>query len=267
MSMPGLEPYFREAGSGPGVVCLHSNASSSGQWRALIELLATDHHVLAPDLYGAGKSREWPSDRQITLSDEVRFVEPVLARAGQPLCLVGHSYGGAVALIAALANPKRIAAMVLYEPTLFSLVERHRPSLGSVAGIRNAVRAASDALEAGDCDAAAGHFIDFWVGEGSWQTTPPSRRVPIAEAMVNVRRWEHALFTEPTPLDSFAALTMPILYMLGEDSPESARAVGRVLPTVLPNVRVVQLEGRGHMAPITHAEAVNAHMAAFIREL
>jgi len=267
MSRPDVEPHFREAGSGPGVVCLHSNASNSGQWRALIDLLATDHHVLAPDLYGAGKSMEWPSDRQITLSEEVRFVEPVLARAGEPFCLVGHSYGGAVALIAALANPKRIGALVLYEPTLFSLAENRRPSLGSVAGIRNAVRAAANALDAGDCDAAAGHFIDFWVGEGSWQATPPSRKVAIAETMVNVRRWEHALFSEPTPLESFAALTMPILYMLGEDSPESARAVGRVLQTVLPNVQVLELEGRGHMAPITHAEHINAEIAAFVREL
>ena len=51
------DPFFREAGSGPGVVCLHANASTSGQWRALMDLLAPRFHVLAADSLGAGKSQ------------------------------------------------------------------------------------------------------------------------------------------------------------------------------------------------------------------
>ena len=73
-----------------------------------MELLAPRFRVLAPDSYDAGKSPQWPSDRIIRLRDEVALIEPVLARAGSPLLLVGHSYGAAVALIAALANPGRI---------------------------------------------------------------------------------------------------------------------------------------------------------------
>ena len=83
--MPLAEPFVREAGSGPGVVCIHSNASSSSQWRELLELLAPTRHVLAPDSYGSGKSPDWPSDRVISLADEADFVEPVLAGAGAPL--------------------------------------------------------------------------------------------------------------------------------------------------------------------------------------
>ena len=260
------EPYLREAGAGPGVVCLHSNASSSSQWRGLIDLLSTERHVLAPDLYGAGRSVDWHSDREIALRDEVSFIEPVLAKAGEPFSLVGHSYGGAVALMAALAGPNRVRSLVLYEPTLFSLVESRSPPAGSVDGIREAVRLASAALDAGDRAAAAGHFIDFWMGEGTWQATPAARRGPIAESVVNVRRWGHALFTEPTPLAAFAALKMPILYMVGKESPESARAVARALSPILPSVRVVEGQGWGHMAPITHAEAVNAQIAAFVRQ-
>ena len=80
MNLP--EPFCREAGAGPGVVCIHSNASTSGQWRGLMDLLAPSYHVLAPDSYGSGKSTEWPSDRVIVLKDEVDFIEPVLDRAG-----------------------------------------------------------------------------------------------------------------------------------------------------------------------------------------
>src|SRR5258708_17546859 len=115
--MHSIEPFFREAGAGPGIVCTHANASTSGQWQALMRLLAPRFHVLAPDLYGSGKSPEWPSDRVISLRDEVAFIEPVLSRAGTPPALVCHSYGAAVALIAALVNPGRVRALALYEPT------------------------------------------------------------------------------------------------------------------------------------------------------
>jgi hypothetical protein len=74
-------PFFREAGSGPGIGCLQSNASSSGKWRALMETLAPASHVLAADSYGAGKSPEWPIDRPVRLQDEVAPLEPVFARA------------------------------------------------------------------------------------------------------------------------------------------------------------------------------------------
>src|SRR3954453_21987527 len=103
-AMPEPLPHVREAGTGPAVVCLHSNASSSAQWRPLMERLASGYRVIAPDLYGAGHRPEWPSDRPIALADEVELLAPVLAAAGTPFALVGHSYGGAVALKAALGE-------------------------------------------------------------------------------------------------------------------------------------------------------------------
>jgi len=113
--------------------------------------------------------------------------------------------------------------------------------------------------------AAARHFIDFWMGPGSWAATPASRQGPIADSTVNVRRWAHALFTEPTPIEAFAALQMPILYLLGDRTPESAKAVARVLLQVLPNAQLHCEPSWGHMVPITHADAVNAQIAAFLR--
>jgi pimeloyl-ACP methyl ester carboxylesterase len=264
MSSP--QPYFREAGSGPGVVCIHSNASSSAQWRGLMDQLSQNHRVLALDSYGSGKSPDWHSAREIALRDEVNFIAPVLALAGTPFTLVGHSYGAAVALIAALANPSRVRALAMYEPTLFALVDAKGPPPNGADGIRDAVFAAGAALDAGDRDAAAGHFIDFWMGAGSWNATPSQRKPAIADSVANVRRWSHALFTESTPAEAFAGLDIPILYMLGGSSPESAHAVARVLLPVLPRVRVVEFPGLGHMAPITHPEAVNAEIAKFLSE-
>jgi pimeloyl-ACP methyl ester carboxylesterase len=265
--MPVDRPYVREAGAGPGVVCLHANAGNSAQWRELMDRLSPTYRVLAPDSYGAGRSADWISDRTIALSDETAFVEPVLETAGAPCVLVGHSYGGAVALIAALANPARIRALVLYEPTLFALVDAAHPPPNGIEGIRNTVRASAAALDAGDRDAAAMHFIDFWMGAGSWAQTPAQRKPAIMDSIVNVRRWAHALLTEPTPAEAFAALDMPVLYLMGESSPESAHAVARVLLPHLPRARALTLAGVGHMAPVTHPDAVNAAIADFLSTL
>jgi pimeloyl-ACP methyl ester carboxylesterase len=262
--MHQLEPFFREAGSGPGVVCLHANASSSAQWRGLLDMLAPKFHAFAPDSYGAGKSPQWPSDRVIQLADEAALIEPVLARAGTPLCLVGHSYGAAVALIAALANPGRVRALALYEPTLFALLDAELPPTNAAAGIRQAVADASRALDAGDCDAAAQHFIDYWMGPGSWAQTPAPRKAPIAESVRDVRRWAHALMRESTPLAAFRALDIPVLCMLGKRSTAAAHGVTRLLVATLPQVEVLEFEALGHMGPVTHPEPVNQAIARFL---
>jgi pimeloyl-ACP methyl ester carboxylesterase len=130
-------------------------------------LLAPKFRVLASDSYDSGKSPHWPSDRIIHLRDEAALIEPVLARAGSPLVLVGHSYGAAIALIAALANPGRVRAMALYEPTLFALLDAETPAPNEAEGIRAVVADAGVALDAGDQDAAAERFIDYWMGPGT----------------------------------------------------------------------------------------------------
>ena len=261
MSRP--EPFFREAGAGPGVVCLHSNASHSGQWRELLDLLSPTCHVLAPDGYDAGKSPAWPAERPLRLDDEVALLEPVLARAGSPLVLVGHSYGAAVALVAALRHPGRVRALALYEPTLFSLLEQEAPAPNEADGIRHAVAAAGEALDRGDTDSAAGHFIDYWMGPGSWAATPAPRKPAMAESIRQVRRWGDALFNEATPLAAFGALDVPVLYMVGGRSPASARGVARLLCATLPQVERLTFDHLGHMGPITHAPVVNAAIARF----
>lgn len=262
--MPRIEPFFRESGTGPGVVCVHSNASSSSQWRALMDLLAPKFRVLAPDSYGSGKSPEWPSDRVITLQDEAALIETVLATAGSPLALVGHSYGAAVALIAALANPGRVRAMALYEPTLFSLIDAEKPAPNEADGIRNAVAASVIELEAGNRNGAAERFIDYWMGAGAWKQTPEQRKLPIAASVVNVRRWAYALMKEATPLAAFRSLNVPVLYMTGKRSTASAHGVARLLTAALPRVEVVEFEKLGHMGPVTHPEPVNQAIKEFL---
>lgn len=260
-------PYCRELGSGPGVVCLHSNASSSAQWRGLMELLAPKFQVFAPDSYGSGKSPEWHSDRVISLHDEVALIEPILSKAGSPLTLVGHSYGAAVALIAAIKNPARVRAIVLYEPTLFSLLYADTFAQSEAEGIRNAAHDAGLALDAGNQDAAAEHFIDYWMGQGSWRKTPEQRKPAIAASVINVRRWGHALSTEPTPLETFRSLDIPVLYMVGKRTTASALGVARLLAKALPQAEYVEFDDLGHLGPVTHPDVVNSRIVQFLDKI
>jgi pimeloyl-ACP methyl ester carboxylesterase len=250
--------FFREAGCGAPVVCIHSSASSSAQWRPLMDRLAGRYRTLAVDLYGSGKSPVWPAARPLSLGDEAALLGPVFAAAGERFHLVGHSYGGAVALEAALAEPGRVASLVLFEPVLFSLLiaeDPTQPAAREIIAVRDDTVAA---LEREDARSSGARFVDYWMGRGAWAAMPEARRDALAGAMSAVKAEWDAVFDDPTPLSAFAALDVPVLYITGSDSPASARGVGRLLTKTLPRVTEVEIEGVGHMGPVTHPDQVNA---------
>ncbi len=157
--------------------------------------------------------------------------------------------------------------MALYEPTLFAVLDAEKAAPNEGDGIRNAVAGAVAALEAENPDAAAERFIDYWMGAGAWKQTPEQRKPPIAASVKNVRRWAHALMTEPTPLQAFRSLDIPVLYMVGKRSTASAQGVARLLTGALPRVEVVEFEKLGHMGPVTHPEPVNQAIRRFLERV
>ncbi len=255
---------FREAGSGTGVVCIHSSASSSGQWRPLMERLADRYRVVAVDLHGYGQSPAWPDGRDLWLADEVRLLEPVFRAAGDRFHLVGHSYGGAVALRAALDHPERLLSLTLFEPVLFALLMEEDPDQPAAREIASVRDDTSAAVDRGDHMLSAERFVDYWMGAGAWASTPEKRRPAVAGAMRKVKAEWHAAFTEPTPLAEFSRLAVETLFLVGSRSPESSRGVARLLTGTLPRVTTLEIEGAGHMGPVTHPEAINAAIEAHL---
>jgi pimeloyl-ACP methyl ester carboxylesterase len=231
----------------------------------LITRLAPQFHVLADDLYGYGEGPNWPVDRSLSLADEVALLEPVFRAAGEPFHLVGHSYGGAVALRAAMANPRRLRSLVLFEPVLFALLtaeDPDQPASHEIIAVRDDTTAAVDR---GDVLAAAEQFVNYWMGPTAWSLTPDRQRVGVANAMPKVKAEWHAVFSEPTPLSEFARLDVPTLYLVGSESPSSSRKVADLLIGVLPRVVTCEIDGVGHMGPITHPEIVNATIETFLQ--
>ncbi len=232
-----------------------------------MDALAPAYRIYAPDLYGCGRSPEWPSDRVIHLADEVDLLSGVLQEAGPGMVLVGHSYGAAVAMKAALRVRSQVRALALYEPTLFRLVDEASPPPNDADGIKGAVASASAALDRQDVDGAARAFIDYWSGAGTWDAMPPERQAAVGPSVTKIRRWAHALVQEPAGASDFAGLDMPVLLMRGTRTTASARGVSCILQQVLPRVQVQEFEGLGHMGPVTHPAPVNAAIQRFLETL
>lgn len=90
--------HVQEAGSGPPVVLLHGTGAATHSWRHLMPLLAQRHRVIAVDLPGHGFTRGRPAGG-LTLPGMAAALTALLAAmAVQPVQLIGHSAGAAIAL-------------------------------------------------------------------------------------------------------------------------------------------------------------------------
>lgn len=97
----------RETGKGKPILLLHGLGASSYTWRAITPQLAKTHRVIALDLKGFGDS-EKPLDDAYSIADQAKLVRDYIVRNDlRDLTLVGHSFGGGVALAVALDEPER----------------------------------------------------------------------------------------------------------------------------------------------------------------
>src|ERR1700741_180945 len=112
---------YVEAGAGPAVVMIHGNAGSVDDFDfKSLGLFCRDHRVLAVDRPGHGKS-DRPNGTAATLKYQTQLLHEALARLGvtRPV-LVGHSWGGALALSYAVEYPQELSAIVLLAPAAYA---------------------------------------------------------------------------------------------------------------------------------------------------
>jgi haloalkane dehalogenase len=108
---------YREAGSGPSVVLLHGNPTSSYIWRNVIPHLASRARCLAPDLIGMGDSGK--PDIAYRYADHVRYFEAWLdALELRDVVLVGYDWGGVLAMDWAARHPTRVRGLAVFETFL-----------------------------------------------------------------------------------------------------------------------------------------------------
>jgi pimeloyl-ACP methyl ester carboxylesterase len=263
---PPAAAEFVDTGTGPlTVLLLHSSMSSKAQWRGLVDTLRCAGRVIAPDLLGYGSAPMPAEAADFTLDDEVQRLLSLLHALDVqgPLHMVGHSYGGAVALRLALALGRRVRGLTLYEPTAFHAVptehERHLQAVRDVAAALRRAEGHGMAAEA----AAVARFIDFWNEPGAFAALPPARQAAFIALAPKVRLDFQALCDPLLVGGDYRRLQAPVHLVGGRHSPGCARAVLAALSAQLPHSELVTLSA-GHMAPVTHPALVNPELLAAI---
>jgi pimeloyl-ACP methyl ester carboxylesterase len=249
----------------PFVLCFHSFASSARQYRALAQRLAGAFVVEALDLYGHGERAGWPGERRFTLGDEAAPFEALLPEH-PPVHLVGHSYGAAVALRVAATNRTRVRSLALYEPAIWGTLAELCPADPATLEIQAVRDETIRFLDTGRLEAAAELFIDYWAGAGAWAAMPAERRPRLLASIRSLRDGWLASFVERWTIAALRSLDIPTLLMTGTRSTAAARRAIALLRDSLPRARVLELEGLGHLGPITHAERVEPAVENFLME-
>lgn len=246
------------------VIALHSSASCGRQWNQLRDDLEAQHIVETPELPGYdGTTPRWN-----TASGLERVAGPVLADFGkfeEPVHLVGHSFGGGVALKIALLQPQMVKSLTLYEPVAFHLM------LNSDAGDRELVsdleqiaRHAAGQLKSGAVNVEMAPFIDFWNGHGAWQSMPDTVRERITGTAEYVVSDFEAEFDETWSVDDLRNLRIPTQIMMGMESPEVAQRMSQLVADGITDAELVMLPGLDHMAPVTAPDWVNPRIVQHI---
>jgi pimeloyl-ACP methyl ester carboxylesterase len=238
------------------VVLVHCSASSARQWKDLAGQLAGFEPV-ALDLYGHGSRTRWDGAGPLSLAEEAAAIRHVCPD-GAPFHLIGHSYGGAVALRFALDHPERLRSLTLIEPSCFHILQS---ADGRGAHLLAEVLAVADAVNrgviCGDYGRGMQRFIDYWSGAGTWASLTDDRKAQFAGHAVHVAHHFWSLIHEDTSLAAYAAVEVPTLILCGALSPEPSRAITRLLAETLPRAKHRTIRNAGHMSPITHAADVS----------
>jgi pimeloyl-ACP methyl ester carboxylesterase len=248
-SPAGVTVSYDQYGSGPPLLLVHGGFSDhKTNWMFVKPMFETQFTVYAIARRGRG---ETDATEGHSLEDESRDVVAVMQSIGEPVFLLGHSYGAHTALAAAATIPDRVRKLVLYEAAWPRVVEKE-------------VLARLEALaQAGDWEGFAVTFfhdrlsvpleeLDELRTTALW---PPI--ITDAEASLGDLR---ALSRYNFNAERFRELRVPVLLQIGTESPRDLY-VTDALAAVLPDVRIEELAGQAHegmtTAPKLYAEAVS----------
>ncbi|HEX2257756.1 MAG TPA: alpha/beta hydrolase [Afifellaceae bacterium] len=249
----------------PVIVALHCSGSTGRQWSGLIERLGGSHDVHAPDLFGTASRGPWLGAREFSLADEAEPILALIDRAEAPAYLVGHSYGGGLALHVALSRPDRVAGLALYEPSSFHLLKgMGGEGIAALSEITELVRAVDDGVLSGAYREAAARFVDYWGGSGAWAAMPPRLQAALVRYLPKACLDFRALIGAPGTLEDLRQLMCPCLIVRGEQAPRPTQLMAEVLADHLPGATTALIRGAGHMGPLTHCSVVSGAIAEFI---
>lgn len=245
---------YREAGSGAPLVLVHGSPGEGRSWLRVVPRLAERHHVLMPDLPGYGGSDPLPDGASERTSAMGAAIGALIEACGASVLLCGHSYGGNVALHAALSHADRVDSLALFEPVFFRALDL----AGDLQVLEPAARffaAYADRVTSGE-PAAVGDMIDYWFGPGAFARLPALVQSFLTRAApmngVDVR----ASFAEQVTAEQLAGCAKPVMVAYGGASRPVAPAIAKALVDLMPLVQLYSIPGASHGMLESHPDAV-----------
>jgi pimeloyl-ACP methyl ester carboxylesterase len=246
--------YFR-SGVGPPLVLVHGTSADHSRWRPVLPAFEQHFTVYAVDRRGRGASGD---SEKYSIEQEFEDVAAVVDSIGEPVNLLGHSYGAVCALEAALLT-RNIRKLVLYEGGTKVTGEQVYPP-GSIDRL--------DALlEAGDRGGVISTMFRELVGmsqeEVEYLRSLPAwqERVKAAHTVPRELRADEAYRFDP---ERFGDLGVPTLLLRGGNSPAFHKAADKAVDEALPNCRIVVMPGQGHAAMDTGTDLFVTEVIRFL---
>ena len=259
LRIDGVRVHYRELGAGPVAVLLHAGASSSAQWRKTAERLSGRYRLVMPDLYGCGEAEPWPGPpEQRTHDREAQLMRGLIAQLGEPVHLVGHSLGGAIAMRLVLKNSTDILSLTLIEPiSAYSLLrhgneEQHYKELSELS--ERFIAKAGQVKE----EEAWHEFIDWSNRPGTWDALTPEARRGLCEMTAATISVFHSNLNHETTLAECASIAVPTLAIFGDETIACYRRLTEIAAEHIPGCGLERIAGAGHMSPVTHPETLAA---------
>ena len=237
---------------------IHSSGLSSRQWGRLVERLPGP--CVTPDLRGYPAGPPWSGGP--ALAGDLDTLVGVLDGLDGPVDVVGHSYGGSLALMLALRRPDRVRRLIAHEPVLWGVLISHGPEeLTSAVD----VFAASGFI---GCEDGGGRrwmraFVDYWNVPGAWDAMDARHQEAFLAVGPKVFAEVMDLFDERSPADVYDDLKQPTLITMGRDTTPEEAAVCEALVARLPSRELRVFDG-GHMVPLSHWRAFNDAVHEFL---
>ena len=259
VTVAGTRLNFVIKGAGRPVVLIHGNPGSSQDWIRLLGQLAAHHKVIAFDRPGHGLSQR-PKHGDATAQAQARLLHEALKQLHIELpIVVGHSWGGALALVYALSYPKEVAGIVVVAPAAYeshdgvSLTELPAvPVIGDAANFlltplvgKSVVR--GELKKAFSPDPVPKNYLQSVLSE--WTTPKKAKWYSVDEKLLN------DCLREFSP--RYPEIRVPVSILAGDSDlivPEKANA--ERLHQALPKSHLVVLPKTGHQIPFTRSQAV-----------